>query len=340
MANKRKNRSVFNSKFDSKKRGKYNISYIEELRLKVKMTCSALEPKRFFDFDSTKQSVAYSALDELLNELGYPELNTGTLNNFFTKSPFDDNYNFEEYYSFEERTINILSDFVDNNLFDIPKEIENNNRIIPPDENGVYFNNLKNLLQKLYTKQSVVCAGESEVTIMENGDAKMCFKVFVSAKSEIFNLLVNIYADHNIRIKQIEAVEVVTRKKLNLIPFEENANSFMGYILLEEPIKSGENFFYQFDAFIEKYYLDLVSNSTCNTQRYIVNKRYTSCKDIFRFPNTKMFENVSIHLLKHPTKELIGKNIDFQIIDDHKVFDFRNDNLYETQSLIEYKIQI
>lgn len=351
MVNRNKKQVATQTKYQSKKRGKYTIDFIEELRESVKLTCNALRPERYYDFYSSKQSVAYAGLDDLLKQYDFPDLDMGTLNNFFTKAPLDDNNTFDEYYSFEERTINILQDFVQKNLSKLPlnkgseninNEISNQSLSKPELSNTDQdINNaVKSLLEKLYANQKAICDGYSELTINENGSVTIFFKVFLNAQTDIYNLRVNVFSDHEIIIRKITACEVITNKNLLIYPCEITNNSFFGFILLPEPLPNGANYAYYYQIEVDNYFKDFFEKGVCDEQRFIVSNKYESIKDVFRFPKIEKFENVVITITKHPDNDLIGKKLDFTIVDNYRVFQIENRNLYLTQSRIEYKIQI
>lgn len=351
MDNSNKKRVTTQIKYQSKKRGKFTIDFIEELRENVKLTCNVLRPERYYDFYSSKQSVAYAGLDDLLKQYDFPDLDMGTLNNFFTKAPIDDNNTFNEYYSFEERTINILQDFVEKNQSKLPlnkDDQNNNNEILNQDLSKPELLNIdqdinsavKSLLEKLYANQKAICDGYSELTINENGTVTFFFKVFLNALTAIYNLRVNVYSDHQIIIKKITACEVTTNKNLVIYPCELNNYSFFGFILLPEPLAIGTNYAYSYQIELENYFKDFFENGVCDEQRVIVNNKYESIKDVFRFPDIEKFKNVSIAITKHPNNDLLGKKVDYTIVDNYKVFQIQSENLYHTQSRIEYKIQI
>lgn len=336
--------------FHSKKQGKYPASYINDLRQRVEATCRALQPSRYFDFYSSKQSTSYTELDNLLMENGYPEINTATMHNFFNKQSSQSKAEKGEYLGFHERTVEIFESFAgllfSNQNENISSNLDDDDilgmaSLTLSKQDAGLKSAIGEMLNKLYLSQKATCEAESHLTVYENGKVVISFKVFLTALSDIYNLRLNVFADHIIFIESVSAREVLTNKTLPILPYQVNEKSYIGYIILTEPIKKDTNYIYQYDVSVRNYFKDLFEKKICHEQRFIVNNRYKSLKDVFRFPDTTYFKNVSVTITKHPDQKCIGKKLSLKKIGEYKVFSFQNNTgVYEAQTLIEYEISI
>ncbi len=108
----------------------------------------------------------------------------------------------------------------------------------------------------------------------------------------------------------IEAIDMETGLKLRHIINEEENGSLSYFILFDKVIKKGEITKYKTISFVENYLSNLVERGVGHIGiKPFAKTKYTNKKDILIFPNIKLFNKLTVVLIR---KE-VGKNINQKI---------------------------
>jgi hypothetical protein len=327
MTNKITNGKTKKGKFVSTKQGRYTVSYIEDLRLKVRDTCNFLQPKRLFDFDTSKQSTAYTELDNLLHKYKYPPFSSGTHHNFFTKSPKTDK-NGNYYFSFQERTIEIFEDFVDKFYPSITKEQQSFIATVENIQENGLDNVIKRILHNTYTRFNGKVDGIEVIEANEDGSAT----VIVTEKLEAITDITHVMADYRVfnkgKVNFLHAINLNTEKQLHIYTNFKQEDYHGFFIVFDEVVKSGSIIEYKYVVQIENFFADLLANRMNHTDRRPgVFLKYNSLKEIYIFPDKKVFERLVVIIKRHPNPDLIEKIIQPLFQDGKRVYTIEHGDL-------------
>jgi hypothetical protein len=296
--------------FTSRKQGTYTVSYISGLREKVAITCNVLEPTRYFDFKTSKQSNAYRELDNLLSAYGYPELSDGTYYNFFTKSPNIDELD-NEYYSFQERTIDIFQDFVDR-FYALPIQ---NNVSIPTLSKAIQDNTgldktIKKLLHTMYTRINGKVSGGEVIQVDKNGAGILTICETIEAITDITHIMPEYRVFNSGKIKMLSAVNTETNQELQVYTNYEQEDYHGFFIIFDEMVKKGTSISYKLVVYLENFFDELLTNRLSHVDRRPgVFLKYQTLKETYIFPKIPVFEDIEVRIKRHPNAELIDKLI-------------------------------
>lgn len=330
-------------KFSSHKIGKYSEEYIVQLRKDVIRTCNYLSPNVHFDFEASRQSISYRELSDLLYDKDYPELSYGTLHNFFTNES-KVSANGDRYFSFQEKTINILQDFVDK--YQPPtNQLSSQNVNYALDSNNIEMpildEKIKKILYQGFMQMKGLISAKEEITVDEKGNCIIAVKRYQEAHTDISHILTEIFVDKPGKIKVVEATDSDVKEKLEAYTYKEDELSHSFFLIFPEIKKSEYSFNYSFVLSVENYFGFLLEKGQCIIERMPFVFRYKSLNETYLFPNTPVFESLKVVIKNHPNAELMEMEIKPVIEGNYKHYNVDNGNLihFDTPIVLQFTLR-
>ena len=317
-----------------KPRNDYPFESIEFLRKEVLKAYYYFEDEIALNPNTNRESPGYNKLKELVKSKTDKDISPSGLVQFFTKKPFYNEGNDKLEIAYELYTYNAMKEFVQSHR----KDEANGYVLDVVDDNTLQ--NVKTLFHQLYENYKAVSTAEMKIIVHETGTVDLKCDFFMRAKSDIANVRLHCWREHEIKIISAEAHDSFTNEKFNILPYEVNDKSYYAFILFPRIIKKNTTLKYNYAITIENYYKDLIDNGELMEERVIVSKRYDSIVEEFYFPNTEKFKNINLTIISHPDENLKGKELNPTKKDGFLVFKLEYKNLKSINIPVKFQFRL